>query len=208
MYAALGIPERAQLLKLNVHTTFMQVAIDEGPGPAIKYQYPELSKLHQVVITLIRCCDIVALNFNSENVENVILADGKSHSIKTDKVPPLPNPYGDPAYSDPIIQLNQKAEDLLFKRTSYLKKVIEDTNILDDCVKLLQYCSWENPHFSRAVLGELLWQVSFAYCHDLRHYFDLLLSLMLIEDSWQTHRICNALNGIQSKSPFPLKSTI
>lgn len=36
----------------------MLVALDEGPGPAIKYQYPELGKLYQVVSQLIRCCDI------------------------------------------------------------------------------------------------------------------------------------------------------
>lgn len=25
---------------------------------------------------------------------------------------------------------------------------------------VLQFCSWENPHFSSTVLSELLWQVS------------------------------------------------
>lgn len=66
----------------------------------------------------------------------------------------------------------------------------------DEGLKLLQYCSWENPHFSRAVLTELLWQCGFAYCHDMRHHTDLLLNILLIEDSWQHHRIHNALNGV------------
>jgi len=48
MYASLGAREKAQLLRLNVPATFIQVALDEGPGPAIKYQYAELSKLYQV----------------------------------------------------------------------------------------------------------------------------------------------------------------
>ena len=59
MYASLGIPEKKQLLKLNVPATFINVALDEGPGPPIKYQYSnELGKLYQVVSQLIRCCDI------------------------------------------------------------------------------------------------------------------------------------------------------
>ena len=50
MYASLGAAEKTQLLRLNVPATFIQVALDEGPGPPIKYQYAELSKLYQVVI--------------------------------------------------------------------------------------------------------------------------------------------------------------
>jgi ubiquitin carboxyl-terminal hydrolase 9/24 len=48
MYASQGQSERAQLLKLNVAATFISVALDEGPGPPIKYQYAELAKLYQV----------------------------------------------------------------------------------------------------------------------------------------------------------------
>ena len=36
----------------------MLVALDEGPGPPIKYQYAELAKLYAVVSQLIRCCDV------------------------------------------------------------------------------------------------------------------------------------------------------
>lgn len=65
----------------------------------------------------------------------------------------------------------------------------------EDTVKLLQYCCWENPHLSRTVLSELLWQIGFAYTHELRHHTDLLLTILLMEDSWQTHRVHNALKG-------------
>jgi len=41
MYASLGRSEKMQLLKLNVPATFIQVALDEGPGPPIKYQVRE-----------------------------------------------------------------------------------------------------------------------------------------------------------------------
>ena len=37
---------------------FMLVALDEGPGPPIKYQYAELGKLYSVVSLLVRCCDV------------------------------------------------------------------------------------------------------------------------------------------------------
>ena len=52
MYASLGIPEKTQLLKLNVPATFINVALDEGPGPPIKYQYStELGKFWYKVLT-------------------------------------------------------------------------------------------------------------------------------------------------------------
>lgn len=57
-YNLVLIFQRRQLLSLDVLGTFIQVALDEGPGPTIKYQYVELHKLYSVVSTLIRCCDL------------------------------------------------------------------------------------------------------------------------------------------------------
>ncbi|EDV30356.1 uncharacterized protein Dana_GF22987, isoform A [Drosophila ananassae] len=180
MYVGLGTREKQQLLKLNVPLQFIQVALDDGPGPAIKYQYPEFSKLHQVVSHLVRCSDV------SEKCQS-----------SNQNARPLPNPFKDATVSqEELTPLSTECMDLLFNRTGYIKKVIEDTNVGDEGLKLLQYCSWENPHFSRAVLTELLWQCGFAYCHDMRHHTDLLLNILLIEDSWQHHRIHNALNGV------------
>lgn len=87
------------------------------------------------------------------------------------------------------------AELSIISLNSYIKKLIEDTNVGEDGLKLLQYCSWENPQFSQALLTELLWHCGFAYWHDMRHHTDLLLNILLIEDSWQHHRIHNALMG-------------
>ncbi|XP_030369464.1 probable ubiquitin carboxyl-terminal hydrolase FAF isoform X2 [Scaptodrosophila lebanonensis] len=180
MYVGLGTREKQQLLKLNVPVQFMQVALDDGPGPSIKYQYPEFSKLHQVVSHLVRCSDV------SDKCQS-----------SNQNARPLPNPFKDAAISqEDLTPLSTECMDILFNRTGYIKKVIEDTNVGDEGLKLLQYCSWENPHFSRAVLTELLWQCGFAYCHDMRHHTDLLLNILLIEDSWQHHRIHNALNGV------------
>lgn len=50
--------QRQQLLQLAVPATFMLVALDEGPGPPIRYQYAELGKLFSVVSLLVRCCDV------------------------------------------------------------------------------------------------------------------------------------------------------
>ncbi|CAH1960059.1 unnamed protein product [Acanthoscelides obtectus] len=178
MYANQGIQEKAQLLRMNVPATFMLVALDEGPGPAIKYQYTELGKLNQLVSCLIRCCDV------------------SNRCQSSNGGPVAPNPYREPTCPEYIMPISPQAAEILFNRTSYVKKVIEDTNLTDEAIKLLQFCSWENPHFSRTVLSELLWQIAFAYCQELRHHIEILLSILLIEDSWQTHRIHNAIKGV------------
>ncbi|XP_043394032.1 probable ubiquitin carboxyl-terminal hydrolase FAF-X isoform X5 [Chelonia mydas] len=179
MYANLGVAEKTQLLKLSVPATFMLVALDEGPGPPIKYQYAELGKLYTVVSQLIRCCNV------SSRMQSSINGN-----------PPLSNPYGDPNLSQPIMALQQNVADILFVRTSYVKKIIEDCSNSEETIKLLRFCCWENPQFSSTVLSELLWQVAYSYTYELRPYLDLLLQILLIEDSWQTHRIHNALKGI------------
>ncbi|XP_051998079.1 probable ubiquitin carboxyl-terminal hydrolase FAF-X isoform X3 [Xyrauchen texanus] len=179
MYANLGLSEKTQLLKLGVPATFMLVALDEGPGPPIKYQYAELGKLYTVVSQLVRCCDITSRMQSSINGN-----------------PSLPNQYGDPNITAPIMPLQQLVVDILFVRTSYVKKIIEDCSNSEDTIKLLRFCCWENPQFSSTVLSELLWQVAYSYTYELRPYLDLLLQILFIEDSWQTHRIHNVLKGI------------
>lgn len=158
----------------------MQVALDDGPGPPIKYQYPDLTKLHQVVSHLVRSSDVSSRCQSSNGAIEI-----------------RPNIYSEPNIPpESLIPLSPEAVECLFNRTSYIKKLIEDTNIGEEGIKLLQYCSWENPHFSRALLTELLWHCGFAYWHDMRHHTDLLLHILLMEDSWQHHRIHNAISGV------------
>lgn len=88
--------------------------------------------------------------------------------------------------------------DMLFSRSTYLKKLIEEANAQEDTKKLLQFCCWENPTFSHAVLYELLWQIAIAYTYELRPYLDLLLAILLMEDSWQTLRIQKSLKGMKN----------
>lgn len=77
----------------------MLVALDEGPGPAIKYQYPEWAKLHQVVSLLVRCCDV------------------SSEAQSSQMVPPLPNPYGDPQCPEYLMPIQPNVANLLFGKT-------------------------------------------------------------------------------------------
>lgn len=93
-----------------------------------------------------------------------------------------------------IIRL-QFEEYVIFSRHRYVKKIIEDANTSEDTVKLLKFCCWENPLFSSMVLIELLWQIAYSYTYELRPYLDLLLHMLLLDDSWQNHRIHNALKG-------------
>uniref|UniRef100_T1IZS4 ubiquitinyl hydrolase 1 n=1 Tax=Strigamia maritima TaxID=126957 RepID=T1IZS4_STRMM len=179
MYSSLGVLERKELLKLNVPATFMLVALDEGPGPPIKYQYAELGKLYQVVSQLIRCCDV------SSKMQSSVSGNA-----------PLANIHGDHMCPDYIMPIQSQVAEILYARTSYVKKIIEDANTSEDTIKLLKFCSWENPHFSSMVLSELLWQIAYSYTYELRPYLDLLLHMLILEDSWQNHRIHNALKGI------------
>lgn len=81
----------------------MQVAIDEGPGPQIKYQYPELSKLHVVVSHLVRCSDISS-RCQSSNENDTRIAP----NIYRDTAIPLEN----------MMPLSPEACELLFNRTT------------------------------------------------------------------------------------------
>lgn len=74
--------------------------------------------------------------------------------------PPLPNPYGDTNLTSPVMPVQQLVAEILFVRTSYVKKIIEDCSNSEETVKLLRFSCWENPQFSSTVLSELLWQVN------------------------------------------------
>lgn len=60
----------------------------------------------------------------------------------------------------PVMPVQQLVAEILFVRTSYVKKIIEDCSNSEETVKLLRFSCWENPQFSSTVLSELLWQVN------------------------------------------------
>ncbi|XP_067944193.1 ubiquitin carboxyl-terminal hydrolase 9X-like [Watersipora subatra] len=176
MYCNLGPEERRQLLSLNVLGTFIQVAIDEGPGPSIKYQYVELAKLFSVVSILIRCCDV------------------SSECRTQDKRSIAVNPYT--WQNQPPYPLPQHVANLLFKNKAFVKKIVEENINQDDTKHLLLYLSFENARFSAELLNELLWQIAYIYTNEMRPYLDLLQALLMMEDSWQASRILNTLVGL------------
>ena len=59
----------------------MLVALEEGPGPPIKFQYADLSKLYQTVALLVRCCDISSKMTSSQPVSQ------RGHGQKRDRPP-------------------------------------------------------------------------------------------------------------------------
>lgn len=177
-YATFGSNARAQLLKLNVLRTFMSLVLDEGPGPTIKCQYADFNNLYHTVSTLIRSCDVSHLCRSS--VEGGTILD---------------NPFGEEVDGKHIIPIQSDVAEILFERTSFIKKLIEDANNSEEVSKLFKFCSWENLTFSQMVLGELLWQIAYSYSYELKPYLDLFLQILLIEDSWQEHRLLSALSG-------------
>lgn len=98
--------------------------------------------------------------------------------------PPLSNPYGDPNLSQPIMALQQNVADILFVRTSYVKKIIEDCSNSEETIKLLRFCCWENPQFSSTVLSELLWQVKAKKRISYGNGFVILLLIYVQFDSY------------------------
>lgn len=95
--------------QLNVPVLFMKVAMDDGTGPSIKYQYPDLGKLHHVVSLLVRSMDV------SSRCRSAI--NGSS---------PLPNKYCELRYADeggsrkcPLIPMPEECIDFLYNRTGY-----------------------------------------------------------------------------------------
>ena len=178
-YALRGFEERAQLIRLNVPELFILTVIDEVSGSSIKYQCNDLTKIYQVVSLLVRCYD-VSLKCSSSHIDKEI----------------LDNPFKIYEDNKLAIPLQPKVNELLYNRGLYVKKLIEDFVINDDdTLKLLRFCCWENPHFSSMVLSEILWLIAYSYACNLKPYLDLLHHILIMKDSWQEHRIHNALRG-------------
>ncbi len=96
--------------------------------------------------------------------------------------PPLPNPYGDTNLTAPVMPVQQLVAEILFVRTSYVKKIIEDCSNSEETVKLLRFSCWENPQFSSTVLSELLWQVNVLYLaqKEIHNYVRLCAQILYI----------------------------
>ncbi|XP_028043113.1 probable ubiquitin carboxyl-terminal hydrolase FAF-X isoform X2 [Bombyx mandarina] len=190
-YANLGLTEKLQLLRLKILDIILSACIDDTSSGG-KYQYPESAKVHQVVCALLRCCDV----------------SGRCQSA-AEGAAPLPNPYAEPPHVAPADRhvMSPLVADILYNRSgTYMKKLTEECCGCEEGIRILQFLCWENAGWSRLALSELLWQMAYAYCHELRRHADALTALLLMEDSWQQRRIHNVIKGVSEERPGLLET--
>lgn len=96
----------------------------------------------------------------------------------------------------PLPKMPTKVAEMLFKRTHYLKKLLEDAAGSEDTCKLAKYLCYENMTFSLDLLNELLWMCAYHYSYELKPHLEILYHVLTVHDSWQTRRIMAALQGI------------
>ncbi|KAL5475916.1 hypothetical protein EMCRGX_G025794 [Ephydatia muelleri] len=183
-YASKGRAERQQLISLGVPSLFIATSLDEGPGPPLRSNYTDLTKLHSVVAQLVKCCDLSPLQRSA--------IEGKT---------PLPNPYQD---YELIIPLPNDLYHWLFERnnsvnlqhgTTYVKRFMEDGNSLEEMVRFFGFCCWENWSFSVVTLSEILTEVQTVQTSEMKQYLNLLAHILMVQDTWQQYRILHSLRG-------------
>ncbi|XP_011407629.2 PREDICTED: probable ubiquitin carboxyl-terminal hydrolase FAF-X [Amphimedon queenslandica] len=184
-YAHKGAYERQHLLRLGVPAQFIALSLDEGPGPALRSPYADISRLYSVVSVLVRSCDVSVIQRSSKEGTEV-----------------LPNPYADPELCE---KLSNDLLHWLYERTSiqqsttYVKKLIEDNSPIEETLRFLGFCSWENWEFSAVVIADLLMEIATVQPFDMRPYLDLLYHLLTMADSWQHTRIRAMFLGLQDR---------
>lgn len=95
-----------------------------------------------------------------------------------------------------IIQQNNRTVNIMYNIFfSYIKKLVDNSQMNEESMKMLQFVCWENPQSSSIVLTEILWHIMYTYCQELKFYLDLLFGILSIEDTWQMLRIQNAMTG-------------
>lgn len=106
--------QRSQLINMNTIADFMYCATDEGPGPAIRYQYPEFHKLYATVSLLVRSCELPARirELDNNNSQTVPVTEINPYALRCDNYPPFVLP--------------PNAAEFLFEKSSYVKKLLED----------------------------------------------------------------------------------
>lgn len=98
-----------------------------------------------------------------------------------------------------FIKIPPKIEEILFKRSNYLKKLFEDAPNLEDTIKLMRFLCWENMNYTLVLLGELLWMAGYHYSYELKPHLEMLYHILIINDTWQTRRIICALQGLPNE---------
>lgn len=169
-------------------------------------QYADLSRLYCCVSTLLRCYDVssycttlqqhAASSELSPNASKVIPPNPFSHQ---NELKQLQEVSSEPLASHTPIRLPAKMEDLLFKASSYFKKLLEEAPSADETVNLMKFLCWENMSFSLMLLNELLWMAAYHYSYELKPHLEMLYHVLSVSDSWQCKRILCALQGIAER---------
>jgi ubiquitin carboxyl-terminal hydrolase 9/24 len=108
---------------------------------------------------------------------------------------PKPNPFFDSIVTTCIMEIPSDVEGLIYT-SNYVKRLLEESSTSDDTVHLIKFLSWECLSFSLIALSEVLLQISYAQTYELRPFLDILLHLILLDDSWQEQRMRYALKGV------------
>jgi len=184
-YAAGGRYECKKLIEINVPMLFIGIASDDMPSAA-SLRNGEADKLFVILSTLIRCFDVSTLCKSSQ-------PDGAV----------MPNPH---SYlpDGPICVIPEEMIDILYKRTNFLKKLIEEMST-EDSIRLLRFLIWENPDVTVLILSEIVAYIATHYSYDSRTYNVVIRTMLTVEDSWQEARIMYLCRGI---SIFPVQPRV
>ncbi|CAF1316830.1 unnamed protein product, partial [Didymodactylos carnosus] len=165
---------------------------DDGQSSCATIQrYPESTKLFVILSTLIRCFNITQY-CKSRNSDSEL----------------LPNPFYTHNDGGLLHNMPQQLVEIVYKRDTLLKKIIEDSSSCEDSQKLLKFLLWENIDVTIIVLNEIIGLLSTYYTFDLRAPLDVLLLVLMLEDSWQETRLLYTLKGIPSINQLIIANNI
>ena len=170
-------------------------------------QYADLNKLYCVVSTLLRCYDVsphcCTMQQHAEQTSSSknIPTNPFSHQneLKQQQQQENTSSSSTSTASSLSIKLPVKIEEMLFKRSSFFKKLLEDAATLEETIKLMKFLCWENVNFSLILLNELLWMAAYHYSYELKPHLEMLYHILCINDSWQMRRIICVLNGMSTE---------
>lgn len=223
-YLSLGLQQCLHLIRCDTPLVFIQFAVDElpsfssttgminsisssfassqfrlssqtsGSGGAAS-QHVDLAKLYCVVSVLIRCYDVSSYCSSAIDSESVAV-NPYSHltELKQQEGANF-NPHG----LNTHLKLPAKLAELIYKQTSFVKKLLDDGPSMDETVKLVKFLSWENFSFSLVLLNELLWMTAYHYTYELKPHLELVYHMLTLSDSWQTKRVLIALKGVPNE---------
>eukprot|EP01018_Ginkgo_biloba_P002353 Gb_35991 [translate_table: standard] len=181
-YAGFGPTQRGHLLQKMIFNHLVGFATKVNLQ-AVKQ---DLSYLHSIVSLLLRNCDTSVKN------EKISCEDA------TERRMPLSNPHQLPGQT---FDLPKDAEETIFKHRLYTNILIETCPDQEEVIKLFEFCSWQNQTFSLSLLQDIMEFVQRPLNNEINGILNLMLRLLLLNDSLQTLRQEIFLLGFEN---FPM----